>query len=173
MCAIEIMESVLVTTTLMVNSCDNISALRRATIRLEEVKPRWKQVDLISSLSDVYQSMYSGMYLVFVYGHYNRRRPESTLTPLASLNLRMDALAEHIMAEFLLSSATRNTIAIGLLDPHGIPSVSIHGAPFHSNIAQSVAYEISKLRLLQHWDNWNLTHTVDWDKIDLSPFKRA
>ena len=50
MCAIKIMEYILGSTTLVVNSCDNISALRRATIHPEPVKLRWKQVDLISRL---------------------------------------------------------------------------------------------------------------------------
>ena len=57
MCAIKIMESITGITTLVVNSCDNISSLRRATIHPEAVKSIWKQVDLISRLSDVYQSM--------------------------------------------------------------------------------------------------------------------
>ena len=54
-----------------------------------------------------------------------------------------------------------------------MPSVSIHRAPFHSNISQSIAYEISKRWLLQHWEDRNLTHTADWDKIDVPLFKRS
>ena len=84
----------------------------------------------------------------------------------------MDALSEHIMVEFLLSSAKRNTMTIGLSDPHGMTSVLIHGSPIQSNIAQSIAYEISKRRLLQHLDDWNLTHMSDWDEIDLILFKK-
>ena len=64
-------------------------------------------------------------------------------------------------------------MAIGLSDPYGMPSISIHGAPIHSNTAQSIVYEISKRRILQHWDNWKLTHTVDWDGIELPLFKLA
>ena len=132
------MESILVSTTLVVNIYDNISALRRATINPEAVKLIWNQVDLISRLSDFYQSMDYSMSLVHAYGHHNSRRPASTLTPLASLNIRLDALAEHIMTAFLLSLPTRNTISIGLLDSHRIPSVSIHKEPVHSNIAQYI-----------------------------------
>ena len=56
-------------------------------------------------------------------------------------------------------------MGIGLSEAHGIPSVSIHGAPIHSNIVQSVAKN-SKHRLLQHWDNQNLTHISYLDEID-------
>ena len=48
---IKIMVSIFCSTTLVVNSCDNISALRKASIHLEAVKSRWKQADLISRLS--------------------------------------------------------------------------------------------------------------------------
>ena len=64
-------------------------------------------------------------------------------------------------------------MGIGLLDPHGTPSVFIHEVAIHPNITESITYEISKRRLLQHWDDWNLTNMADWDKIDLIPFKRA
>ena len=111
--------------------------------------------------------------LVHVYGHQNRGRPASTLTPLAFLNLRLDALSEHIMAAFLLSSATRNTMAIGISDYHRILSLSIHGSPVHSNITHSIAYKIPKRWLLQHWDDWTLTHTEDWDETNLTLFKQA
>ena len=74
-------------------------------------------------MSDVYQSMESGMYLVHVYGHQNSGRPTSTLMPLYYLNLILDALAHHIMTAFLISPAKINTIAIGISDPHRIPSV--------------------------------------------------
>ena len=95
MCVIRIMVSILGSTTLLFNSCNNISALRRATIHPEAVKYRWKQVDLISRLYYVYQSMDSGMSLVHIYGHQNSGRLASTLTSLASLNVRLDAPAEH------------------------------------------------------------------------------
>ena len=93
------------------------------------------------------------MSMVHVHGHQNSRRPASTLTTLASLNVRLDALEEQSMAAFLIPSAKINTIAIGLSDPHGMPSILIHGSPIHSNISQSIAYEIYKRRLLQHWDD--------------------
>ena len=120
------MEFIVGSTTLVVNSFNNISTFRRATIHLEAVKLLWKQVDLISRLSDVYQSMDYGMSLVHVHGHYNSGRPASNLTPLASLNVQLYAIAENIMAEFILSPEKRNTMEIRLLEPHGIPSVSIH-----------------------------------------------
>ena len=145
----------------MVKSCNNISALRQAIIHPEAVELRRKQVDIISRMSNVYRSMYSGISLVQVHGHQNRGSLASTLTPLAYLNVILDALAEHIMAAFLLSSATRNTIAIVLSERHRIQSVSIHGALFHSNIAHYIALEISKRLLIQHWYYCNLTHTAD------------
>ena len=92
-CDIEIIESIVSITTPVVNSCDNISALKRATIHPEAVKSRWKQVDLISSIYDVYHSMGSGISLVHIPGHQNSGRPVSTLTPLAYLNIILDALA--------------------------------------------------------------------------------
>ena len=162
MCAIEIMEPILGSTTLVVNRYNNISALRKATIHPEAVKFISKQVYLISHLSDVYQSIDSGVSLVHIYVHHNSGKTVSTLTPLAYLNVRLNALAEHIMASFILSSATRSTIAIVILDPHVLTSVSINGASVHFNIAQSVAYEISKLLILQHWYNRNLTHMSNW-----------
>ena len=36
-----------------------------------------------------------------------------------------------------------------------------------------MAYEISKHRILQHWNDRKLTHTSDWDEIDLTSLKRA
>ena len=108
MCAIKIMESTLGSTTILVNSCDNISALRRVSINPEAVKPRCKQADLIYRLSDAYQSIEFGMSLVHVYGHRNSGNPALNLTPPASLNLILDALAEHIIASFLISPATKN-----------------------------------------------------------------
>ena len=85
MYTIKIMEFILVSTTLVVNSCDNISALRQAFIHPEAVTSQWKQADLISRLYDVYHLIGSGMSLVHVYGHNNSGKSESTLTPLASL----------------------------------------------------------------------------------------
>ena len=156
------MESILGSTTLMVNRCDNISALRLAPIHPEAVKSWWKQADLISCLSSAYPYIESVMPLLHVYRHHNSVNPESTLTPLSYLNVRLDALSENIMASFLLSAATRNTIAVGLSDPYGIPRISIHGFPVNSNIYQSITYEISKLRLLWYCYNCNLTHMSDW-----------
>ena len=52
-CEIQIMDSVLGSTTLVVNSCDNISNTRRASIHPEVVTPQQKQEDLIYRLSDV------------------------------------------------------------------------------------------------------------------------
>ena len=149
MYAIEIMESVFGITTLVANSREKISALRQASIHPEAVKSRWKQVHIISRLSDAFHSIESGMLLVHIYEHQNIGKSESTLTPLAPLNVRLSALVEHIMASFLLSPATRNTTAVGLLDPYGLSSVSIHGFTVNYNLAHSIAYKISKHRLLQ------------------------
>ena len=138
MCTIEIMESILDSSTLAVNSCDSISALRRETIQPEAVKNIWKQVYFISHLSDVFQSMDSGISLVHVYRHQNNGILASNLTSLAYLSVILYTRAEHIMAEFLFSPEKRNTIPIGLSEPHIISSISIHRYPFHSNIALSI-----------------------------------
>ena len=53
-CGIEIIESIVGSTTLVVNICDNLSALRQETIHPEAVKSILKQVDLISCLYGVY-----------------------------------------------------------------------------------------------------------------------
>ena len=111
--------------------------------------------------------------MVHVYGHQKSGWLALNLTSIDYINLILDALAEHIMTAFLLSSSTRNTIAIGLLDLHGIPSVSIQGDPVHSNIAQYITYEIYKRWILQHYHNQNLTHMEDWDKIDVTSVKQA
>ena len=73
MCDIKIMKSIFGITILVLNSCGNIIILRRATIHPESVKSRWKHVDLISCLSDVYQSMDSIMSLVQVHGNHISR----------------------------------------------------------------------------------------------------
>ena len=85
-----------------------------------------------------------------------------TLTPLISLNIQLDALAEHIMASFLPSPETRTTIAVGFSDAYGLPSVSILRVPVPSNLSQSIVYEISKPWLFQYWVDWNLTHMSEW-----------
>ena len=82
MCAIKIMESILGSNTLVVNSCDNIRYPRRASIHPEELKSRRKQADLISCLSDAFNSVDSGMVLVHVYRHHNNDKMASTSTPL-------------------------------------------------------------------------------------------
>ena len=64
MCAIEIMESILGSTTLVITSWNIIMALSKAKIHPEAVKSIWKQVHLISRLYDVYQSMEFCMSLV-------------------------------------------------------------------------------------------------------------
>ena len=118
MCTIVIMESILGSTTVVVNSYVNISSLIRASIHPEAVTSRRKQANLIYNLSDVYHSIESGMTLVHVYRHHNRGKPVSNLTSLASINIRLDAIAENIMESFLLSLATRNTIAVRFSYPY-------------------------------------------------------
>ena len=84
------------------------------------------------------------------------------------------------MASFLISPATRNTIAVRLSYPYGLPSVSIHGFnshhnpnPIHSNIDQSIAYKISKRRLIKYLAYWNLTHMAYCEGIELTSFKQS
>ena len=113
------------------------------------------------------------MSLVHIYRHQNSGMPTSTLTSLAPLNIRLDALAEHIMASFILSPATINTISVGFLDPYGLPSVPILGIPVLYNLTQYIVYKISKLQLLQYWADLNLTHMADWEVIEILPFKQA
>ena len=132
------------------------------SIHPEAVTTKWKQADLIYRMSDVYQSIDSGMLLVHVYEHQNRDNPASTIKSLSPLNVQLGALSEHIMASFLLSSATRKTIAVGFSDIYGLPSVSIHRVPVHYNISQSMVYKISKLWLIKYRSNRNLTHMADW-----------
>ena len=167
MCVIKIIKSILGSTTLMVNSCDNISTLRQASIHPEAVTSWWKQTDLISRLYDVYHSIEYGMLLVHIYGHQDSGKLVPNLTPLAYLKIQLNALVTQIMASFLLSPATRNTIAVGFSDTYGLPSVSISGVPVHSILAQSIAYKISKRRILQYWDDRNLNYMADWEWIDL------
>ena len=66
-CAIQIIESIMEITPLVVDSCDNIITLRQASIHPESVTLRWKQADLISRLSGVYHSIDSGMSLAHIY----------------------------------------------------------------------------------------------------------
>ena len=113
------------------------------------------------------------MSLVHIYGHHNSSKSGLTLTPVASLNVRLHTFSEFIMASFLRSSAPRTTIAVELSYPYMLKSVSICRAPFHSNISQDVFYKISKYQILQYWVDWKLTHVADWEGIDLTPFELA
>ena len=45
------------------------------------------------------------------------------------------------MALSLSSPAPITTIVVGLSDPYGLPRISIHGVPVHSNLAQTIVYE--------------------------------
>ena len=164
MCAIQIIESIMGIAPLVVDSYDNISALRQSLIHPESVTSWWKQA--------VYHSIESGISLVHVYGHQNSGKSYSTLTMLSSLDVRLDALSEYIMASLLILPAPRTTIAVGFSDPYGLPSVSIRGVPVHSNIAQYIVYKISKHRILQYWVGWKITHMADWEGINLTPFER-
>ena len=96
---------------------------------------------LIKIVESIYQSIESAVSLVHVYGHRNSGKTESTLTPLAYLDVILDELAEHIMASFILWPVTRNTIVVGFSDPYGPPNISIYGSPVHSNIAQSIFFK--------------------------------
>ena len=60
-CVIQIMESILGSTTLVVNRYDKISALRKALIHPEAVTSRWNQAGLVSSMYDIYHSIDFGM----------------------------------------------------------------------------------------------------------------
>ena len=111
--------------------------------------------------------------MVHVYRHQNSGKLKSILTPLAPLNVRHGVLAEHIMESFLVSQETRNTIAVEFSDTYALPSVSICGVPVHSNLAQYIAYENYKFRMLKYWANRNLTHMADWEVIYLTSFKQA
>ena len=77
------------------------------------------------------------------------------------------------MASLLRYLAPRTPLVVGLSDTYGIPNLPIHGFPVHSNLTQSIVYEISKHRLLQCWVDRKITHMLDWDGIDLSPFELA
>ena len=79
------------------------------------------------------------MYLIHVHGHQNSGIPASTLTPIASLNIRLDELVEQIMEAFILSSVKINTRMIGISDLHIMSSVFIHRSPIHPKITQYIA----------------------------------
>ena len=77
------------------------------------------------------------------------------------------------MASILQSPASKTSLAVGFLYSYGLPSLSICVVPFHSNLSQSMVYEISKDRILKYWSEIKITHTEDWEEIELLPFKRA
>ena len=151
MCAVQIIESIMGITPLVVIICDNRSAFRRSLIHPESVILRWKKADLIFCMLDVYHSIDFGMSLVHMYGHQNSGKLASNLTPLSSLNVLFDALAEYIVASYLSLPTPRTTIAVGLSDPYGLTSVSICGVPVHSDLYWSIVYEIPNHRLLKYW----------------------
>ena len=79
----------------------------------------------------------------YMFTKKNCGNPASALVPLASLNVRLETLAEHIMAPYLLSPETRNSILAGFLDSTVLPSVSIHRFPVHFNLKKSPNYDYS------------------------------
>ena len=120
-CMIQIIESILGSTTLVVDRYDNISVRKQALIHLEALTLWWKQEGPISFLSGVYHSIDYGVSLLHVYVHHNSGKSVSTLTALSSLNVWLDVLEEHIMASFLISPAKRTTIVVGFSDPYVPP----------------------------------------------------
>ena len=113
------------------------------------------------------------MSLVHVHRHHNSRRLVSILTQLLSLNVQLDALAEQIMMSLQLSSAKNKYNGNRTIRPARNDKLLYTRFPIHSNIAQYITCKISKKRLLQHWDDQNLTHTAGWGEIDLTSFKQA
>ena len=69
MCTIKIFDSIFYITAFVFNSCDNISSISQVSIHRDVVKSQLKQADLIWCLSDVYQSIDSGMTFIHVYVH--------------------------------------------------------------------------------------------------------
>ena len=112
MCLIQIVESIMGITSLLVDICDNISSLGWASINPESVTLRWKQSYIISRLSNIYHSIDSGMLMVHVFGHQNSQILDSNLISIAYLNVQLDALSEYIMASFLRSPAPRIPLAL-------------------------------------------------------------
>ena len=172
-CIIKIIESIMGSTSPVFDRYETISALRRAWIHLESVTLLCKQADLISCLFDVYHSIESRMALVHVYGHHNSWILASTLTPLASLNVQLDALEEYIIEPLLCLTAPRTPLVLLFSYPYGFPRLSNHRVPVHSNISQSIVYEISKHLLLQKWVDLKFTPMADWEGIELSPFEQV
>ena len=74
---------------------------------------------------------------------------------------------------FLQSSITRQKISKGFNDNHGLPGITVHDKTIHSNIFQSIIYEIANTLLLKYWTEKGLTHQATWEYIDLKCFKRA
>ena len=64
---IQIIESTMGSTSLMVDICDNILVLIQALIHLEAVTLEWKQAFFISCLFDVFHSIDSCMSMLHVY----------------------------------------------------------------------------------------------------------
>ena len=93
MCLIQIIDSIMGSTLLVVDICDNMSALRKYLVHPESVTLWQKQEDIISHLSDVYQSIESGIFLVHVYEHNNSWSLASNFLPLAYINVQLDPLA--------------------------------------------------------------------------------
>ena len=81
MCVIQIIESIMGSTPLVVYFCDNISALRWASIHPESVTSRWKQANLISCVSDVYHSIESIIPVVHIHVHHNSRNLNASSIP--------------------------------------------------------------------------------------------
>ena len=77
------------------------------------------------------------------------------------------------MAQFLRLPAPRTPLWVGFSDPHGLPSLSSFVVPVHSNLSQSIVYEISKHQILQYWLDIKLTHTAYWEEINLSQFEQT
>ena len=106
---------------------------------------------------DMYHSIDSVISLVHVYGHHNSGSSASNLTPLLSLNFRLNELAEYIVASLLRLMAPITPLWVGFSDPYGLPIVYICRVPFIYNTTQSIVYETYKHYILQYWVEQKLT----------------
>jgi len=73
-------------------ACDGLSALQKVQVRKENIKPTWKNVDIIAPLKDLWKTMLFPTILQHVYGHQDMDR-----------YLLTESLSQHTSKKLLIT----------------------------------------------------------------------
>ena len=125
-------------------ACDGKSVLSKVNIGRENLQCKLKHIDLISIINNIWESSSFSIVKTHVYGH--RDTAAQPLTPLETLNCRMDLLAKRIAIQYIHHNQHPPPILPTIL---GFRTIAIHGTPITSKIQQPLYYNIQHAKLLQ------------------------